>query len=47
MLANRNSLEDIAEIDRVLTNIDEEIATYLDENNQLKTDFILEHLDSV
>lgn len=47
MLANRNSIEDIAEIDRVLDNIDEEIATYLDENNQLKVDFILEHLESV
>ena len=47
MLANRNSIEDIAEIDRVLANIDEEIATYLDENNQLKVDFILEHLESV
>lgn len=47
MLANSNSIEDIAEIDRVLDNIDEEIATYLDENNQLKVDFILEHLESV
>lgn len=47
MLANRNSIEDIAEIDKVLDNIDEEIATYLDENNQLKVDFILEHLESV
>lgn len=47
MLANRNSIEDIAEIDRVLDNIDAEVATYLDENNQLKIDFILEHLESV
>jgi len=47
MLANRNSLEDIAEIDRVLENIDAEIATYLNENNQLKVEFILEHLERV
>lgn len=47
MLSNQNSLEDIAEIDRVLANIDAEVATYLDENNQLKVDFILEHLQQV
>ena len=47
MLSNQNSLEDIAEIDRVLANIDAEVATYLDENNQLKIDFILEHLQQV
>ena len=46
-LSNQNSLEDIAEIDRVLANIDAEVATYLDENNQLKVDFILEHLQQV
>lgn len=47
MLANRNSVEDIAEIDRVLANIDREIDTYLDENDRLKVNFILEHLEQV
>lgn len=47
MLANRNSVEDIAEIDRVLANIDAEIASYLDDNNQLKVDFLLDHLEQV
>lgn len=47
MLANRNSIEDIAEIDRVLDNIDAEMANYLDDNNQLKVDFILDHLEQV
>ena len=44
---NKTQFEDIAEIDRVLANIDEEIAVYLDENKQLKVEYILEHLDKV
>lgn len=45
--ANTDSLSDIEEIDRVLANIDAEIASYLDDNNQLKVDFILEHLEQI
>lgn len=44
---NKTQFEDIAEIDRVLANIDEEVAVYLDENKQLKVEYILEHLDKV
>lgn len=47
MLANQNNVEDVAEIDRVLANIDEEVAKYLDENNQIKVDFLLENLDKI
>lgn len=47
MQANKNSVSDIAEIDRVLENIDEEIAQYLDQNSQLKVQFILENLQKV
>ena len=47
MLANKNSASDIAEIEKVLANIDDEIAKYLDNNNQLKVDFILDHLQQV
>lgn len=45
--AEGNKLEDIAEIDRVLDNIDEEISKYLDDNNKLKVDFVLEHFDRI
>lgn len=45
MRAKSSQLEDVAEIDRVLANIDEEIKAYVDENNQLKVDFILEHFE--
>lgn len=45
--ANRSNLEDLAEIDRVLKNIDEEVARYIDNNNQLKVEYILEHLSQV
>ena len=31
----------------MLANIDEEVAVYLDENKQLKVEYILEHLDKV
>ena len=44
---NKTQFEDIAEIDRVLANIDEEVAVYLNENKQLKVEYILEHLDKV
>ena len=47
MEANRSNLEDLAEIDRVLKNIDEEVARYIDNNNQLKIEYILEHLSQV
>lgn len=44
---NKNNLEDITEIDKVLANIDEEVAKYVDENSKLKVDYILEHLEQV
>ena len=47
MASNKNKYEDLAEIDRILENIDNEIAIYLDENNQLKVDYILEHMKKV
>lgn len=40
-------LEDIAEIDRTLANIDEEIAVWLDDNKQLKIEYILEQMSGV
>lgn len=45
--SNKANMEDIAEIDKVLDNIDEEIAVYLDENKQLRVEYILEHLEQV
>ena len=45
--ANKTQFEDIAEIDRELANIDEEVAIYLNENKQLKVEYILEHLEKV
>ena len=45
--SNKSSIEDIAEIDRTLANIDEEIASYIDNNDHLKIDFILERLEKV
>ena len=44
---NKTQYEDLAEIDRVLENIDNEVSVYLDENKQLKVEYILEHLDKV
>lgn len=44
---NKTQFEDIAEIDRVLANIDREIAIYLDVNKKLKSKYILENLDRV
>lgn len=45
--SNKANMKDIAEIDKVLDNIDEEIAVYLDENKQLRVEYILEHLEQV
>ena len=45
--ANKSNLEDLAEIQRVRENIDAEVAQYLDENEQLKVEFVLEHLSQV
>lgn len=39
--------ETIQRLDRVLKNIDEEVARYIDNNNQLKVEYILEHLSQV
>lgn len=44
---NKTQFEDIAEIDRVLANIDREIAIYLDVNKKLKSKYILENLERV
>ena len=38
---------DIAEIDKVLTNIDKEVARYVDGNEKLKVEYLLEHLEQV
>ena len=40
-------LKDIAEIDKVLDNMDEEIAVWLDNNKQLKIEYILEQMSGV
>lgn len=45
--ANKANLADLAEIQRVRENIDAEVAQYLDENEQLKVEFVLEHLSQV
>ena len=47
MSVNNENLAGIAEIDKVLDNIDAEVAKYVDENNKLKVDYILEHLERV
>ena len=44
---NKTQFEDIAEIDRVLANIDREVAIYLDVNKKLKAKYILENLERV
>lgn len=44
---NKSKFEDLAEIDRVLGNIDEEIAVYLNENKQLKVKYLMDHLSRV
>ena len=45
--ANKANLEDLVEIQRVRENIDAEVAQYLNENEQLKVEFVLEHLSQV
>lgn len=45
--SNKSSIEDIAEIDKVLDNIDEEIAVWLDNNKHLKVEYILEQMSGV
>lgn len=44
---NKANSGDIAEIDKVLDNIDEEVARYVDGNEKLKVEYLLEHLEQV
>lgn len=44
---NKANAGDIAEIDKVLANIDEEVARYVDGNEKLKVEYLLEHLEQV
>lgn len=44
---NEKKLEDIREIDRLLENMDQTIAEYLDENQNLGIEFILEKMSGV
>lgn len=44
---NKNNLGDIKEIDSILSNIDEEIAKYVDGNDKIKVEYLLEHLDHI
>jgi hypothetical protein len=44
---DEKKLEDVAEIDRLLANMDQTIADYLDENDNLGLNFILEKLERV
>lgn len=44
---NTSNLEDLAEIDKTLANIDAEVAKYVNENSQLRVDYLLEHLEQV
>ena len=44
---NKANSGDIAEIDKVLANIDEEVARYIDGNEKLKVEYLLEHLEQV
>lgn len=44
---NKANSGDIAEIDKVLANIDEEVARYVDGNEKLKIEYLLEHLEQV
>lgn len=45
--ADEGKLEDIAKIDQVLENIDDEIAAYLNETKQLKIEYILKEMSEV
>ena len=44
---NKDNSGDIAEIDKVLVNIDEEVSRYVDGNEKLKVEYLLEHLEQV
>lgn len=44
---NRSNLEDLEEIDKTLANIDAEVAKYVDENKQLRVEYLLDHLEKV
>lgn len=44
---NENKTEDIAEIDRLLANMDKTITEYLDENNTLDFQFLLDEMEQV
>ena len=44
---NKANSGDIAEIDKVLANIDEEVSRYVDGNEKLKVEYLLEHLEQV
>lgn len=44
---NKANSGDIAEIDKVLANIDEEVSRYVDGNEKLKVEYLLEHLKQV
>ena len=44
---NKANSGDIAEIDKVLANIDEEVSRYVDGNKKLKVEYLLEHLEQV
>ena len=44
---NKTNSGDIAEIDKVLANIDEEVSRYVDGNKKLKVEYLLEHLEQV
>lgn len=45
--SDNNNSGDIAEIDKVLANIDEEVSRYVDGNEKLKVEYLLEHLEQV
>ena len=45
--ANKDALEDLAELQRIRDNIDAEVEKYLDDNKQFRVEFVLEHLDQV
>ena len=44
---NKANSGDIEEIDKVLANIDEEVSRYVDGNEKLKVEYLLEHLEQV
>ena len=45
--SDKTNSGDIAEIDKVLANIDEEVSRYVDGNEKLKVEYLLEHLEQV